>query len=203
LAGFQADAWLLPLLVMLAMTYHLWRYERHRAQAATDFLASLGGVFYIGLLGSFFLLIRALPNGPWWLMATLFGIWLADSGAYLIGIRWGRRALAPRLSPKKTWEGYLGGILSAVVFLPLFFLLFYRFGLSPQSGLTLARAAVLAGVLGIFPTLGDLGESMFKRQVGLKDSGHLLPGHGGMFDRVDSWLWGAVLGYFTIAWFFL
>ncbi|TAK13871.1 MAG: hypothetical protein EPO32_03690 [Anaerolineae bacterium] len=201
--GFTADAWLLPLLTMLAITYHLWRYEHDRTTAATDFLATLGGIFYIGLLGSFFVLIRALPDGAWWLLTTLFGIWLADSGAYLIGIRWGRRKLAPRLSPKKTWEGYIGGILSALVFLPLFVLLFYQFGLTPDSGLTIANTLWLALVLSIFPTLGDLGESMFKRQVGVKDSGHLLPGHGGMFDRVDSWLWGAVLGYFTILWFFL
>lgn len=202
--GFTADPWLLPLLAMLSLCRHLWAYERGRDQAGTDFLASLGGLVYIGLLGSFFILLRALPDGPWWLMSALFGIWLADSGAYLIGSAWGKRPLTPRLSPRKTWEGYIGGILCGAIFLPLFALLFYRFGLDPAaSGLTLARAALLGAVVGIFPTLGDLGESMFKRQVGVKDSGHVLPGHGGMFDRVDSWLWGAPLAYFLIVWFFL
>ena len=67
----------------------------------------------------------------------------------------------------------------------------------------MVRAAVIGLVMGVFPTLGDLAESMFKRQVGVKDSGTILPGHGGIFDRIDSWLWGAAIGYYLIIWFFL
>ena len=106
--------------------------------------------------------------------------------------------MTPRLSPKKSWEGYLGGIVFAV---PA-----HRPAGQPLADLgrawsghhTAARGACLALVLSVLTILGDLGESMIKRQVGLKDSGNLLPGHGGIFDRIDSWLWAAVIGYYLI-----
>jgi phosphatidate cytidylyltransferase len=133
-------------------------------------------------------------------LTVLPAIWLADSGAYFIGTKWGKNKMAPRLSPKKSWQGYFGGILVAVIGTPL---LVMAYSLGPASEVTLARAAIIGLFMGVFPTLGDLAESMFKRQVGVKDSGTLLPGHGGIFDRIDSWLWGAVIGYYLIIWFFL
>ncbi|MBW8011365.1 MAG: CDP-archaeol synthase [Chloroflexi bacterium] len=199
---FEADQWLLPLLVLLSMISHLIAYERGRDQAATDFAATLGGIFYIGLLGSFFIPLRSLQDGEWWLLLILPAVWLADSGAFFIGRRFGTRALVPRLSPNKTWEGYLGGILVAVLGMPLLVLLYHSLGLNPDFPLDPGNAAILGLVMGVFPTLGDLGESVIKRQVGIKDSGSLLPGHGGVFDRIDSWLWAVVIGYFYIVWFF-
>jgi phosphatidate cytidylyltransferase len=154
------------------------------------------------LLGSFFIPLRSLPDGEWWVLLILPAVWLADSGAFFVGRRFGRRALVPRLSPKKTWEGYFGGIMAAILGMPLLVLLYHRLGLSPDFPLGPGNAAVLGLVMGVFPTLGDLGESMVKRQVGIKDSGSLLPGHGGVFDRIDSWLWAVVIGYFFIVWFY-
>jgi phosphatidate cytidylyltransferase len=118
-------------------------------------------------------------------------------GAYLIGRSMGRHKLAPRLSPKKTWEGYLGGIASSLLCGAL---LAYWFGmiLGPEAGFTLQRGLLVGLAMGVLPTLGDLGESLIKRQVGAKDSSHLLPGHGGFFDRIDSWLWAGVIGYYLI-----
>lgn len=199
--GFALDAWLLPALVMLSMVVHLVAYERGRDQAATDFAVTLAGIFYFGLLGGFFIPLRALPEGEWWVLVTLPAVWLADSGAYFIGTRFGRRRLSPRLSPKKSWEGYFGGLAVGLVATPLLILLYRQLGLASDSAITLARGAVMGAVMGIFPTLGDLGESMVKRQVGVKDSGTLLPGHGGAFDRIDSWLWAAAIGYWVIVWF--
>lgn len=199
LNGFNSAAWMISLLILLGMTYHLVAYERGRDQAGTDFAVTLAGMFYIGWFGAYFISLRNLPEGKWWILVVLPAVWFADAGAYFIGKRFGRHKLSPRLSPKKTWEGYLGGIVVGVL---LTFLLaaIWRVGAGPNSAITPLRGALVGLVMGIFPTLGDLGESMIKRQMGAKDSGNLLPGHGGAFDRIDSWLWAVVLGYYMILW---
>ena len=112
--GFASADWLLSLMVLVSMTYHLITYERGRDQAASDFVITLSGVFYIGWLGAYLISLRNLPNGMWWTLTVSPAVWLADSGAYFIGRAVGKRKLSPRLSPKKTWEGYLGGILVGV-----------------------------------------------------------------------------------------
>ena len=201
-SGFENDAWLLPLLVFLSMASHLWAYEGGRDKAATDLSVTLMGIFYIGLLGSYFMPMRNLPEGEWWILVVLPAVWLADSGAYFYGSKYGKSKMAPRLSPNKSWQGYFAGIVAAAVFTPLLVKWYYQMGLNPDGAITLTRAVVIGIMMGIIPTLGDLGESMIKRQVGQKDSGTILPGHGGLFDRVDSWLWAGAIGFFTIFWFF-
>jgi phosphatidate cytidylyltransferase len=141
-----------------------------------------------------------LPDGLWWSLTVLFAVWLADTGAYLIGSRFGRHKMTPRLSPKKSWEGYLGGILFSVPGTALLACLWPVWA-APGLTVTPLRAALIALVLSLLTILGDLGESMIKRQVGVKDSGDLLPGHGGIFDRIDSWLWAAAIGYYLIFWY--
>lgn len=197
--GFESSTWLLTLLILLSMVYHLVAYERGRDQAATDFSITLGGILYLGWIGAYFISLRQLPGGMAWLVLVMAGVWGADTGAYLIGSRFGRHALCPRLSPKKTWEGYLAGIVTGTLGAAL---VAYLWSLQAGAGaaITPLRGALLGLVLGVLPTLGDLGASMVKRQVGVKDSGKLLPGHGGMFDRIDSWLWAVVLGYYLITW---
>ena len=202
LGGLSHDGWLLPALVFLSMAAHLIAYERGRDQAATDFGVTIGGIFYIGLLGSFLIPLRALPNGEWWVLVVLPAAWLADTGAYFIGSKYGRHKMTPRLSPNKSWEGYFGGIVFSVIGTPLLVQMYYQFGLDPSSLITVGSALIIGILMSVIPTLGDLGESMIKRQMGKKDSGTVLPGHGGMFDRIDSWLWAAVFGYFAIVWFF-
>jgi phosphatidate cytidylyltransferase len=202
LTGFADAAWLITLAVLAAMSYHLYRYERGRDQAATDFAVTIAGIFYLGWLGSYFVSLRELPGGVYWILLVLPATWIADSGAYLVGSRIGRRKMAPRLSPKKSWEGYWGGVAAGVVGTLLLALLIQAvFG--PQTGVTPLRGALIGLVMGLVPTLGDLGESMIKRQVGMKDSGTLLPGHGGVFDRIDSWLWAAPIGFYLISVLFL
>jgi len=202
LDGFESSNWLLSALILLSMTYHLVAYESGRDQAATDFGVTLGGILYLGWIGSYFVSLRSLPDGEWWILTVLPAVWLADGGAYIVGRLWGRHKLSPRLSPKKTWEGYLGGIVFGVIFGALFAAL-WQFGAGSQSGITPLRGALVGLVMGVFPTLGDLGESMIKRQMGVKDSSRLLPGHGGFFDRIDSWLWAAVLGYYLVLWLWI
>jgi phosphatidate cytidylyltransferase len=197
--GFESASWLISLLILLAMTFHLLAYERGRDQAGTDFTVTLAGIFYIGWFGAYFISLRSLPEGKWWILVVLPAVWFADTGAYFIGKRFGRHLLSPRLSPKKTWEGYLGGILVGVPLTAAIAAL-WRLGAGALSAITPGRGALMGLVMGILPTLGDLGESMIKRQVGVKDSGNLLPGHGGAFDRIDSWLWAVVLGYYLVLW---
>jgi phosphatidate cytidylyltransferase len=151
-------------------------------------------------MGSFFIALRALPEGEGWLLVSLPALWLADSGAYFIGTRFGVHKMTLRLSPKKSWEGYFGGILVAVIGTPLLAILYRNLWLPVETAITPANAVILALAMGVFPTLGDLGESMIKRQAGRKDSGTLLPGHGGMFDRIDSWLWAAFISYYVVVW---
>ncbi len=200
--GLQGSGLAISALVLVAMTVHLVAFERGRSQAGTDFTATLGGVFYIGWLGAYLISLRELPDGTWWLLLTLSSVWLADSGAFFIGRRFGRRSLSPRLSPKKTWEGYLGGVLIGTLGGALMGIV-WGVGAGPGSAIGAGSGALLGLVLSVVTPLGDLGESMIKRQVGIKDSSNLIPGHGGAFDRIDSWLWAAVIGHYLILWLYI
>ncbi len=199
--GFTSAPGLISLLVLASMAYHLAAYERGRDPSGSDFGITLGGIVYLGWIGAYFISLRALPDGKWWVLFVLPVIWAADSGAYFIGVRFGRRRLSPRLSPKKSWEGYLAGVAASTLAGALLALLWPALPSAwgpPASAAWpgLWKGALFGFILAALATLGDLGESMIKRQVGAKDSGKLLPGHGGVFDRIDSWLWGAVIGYY-------
>jgi phosphatidate cytidylyltransferase len=196
------EAGLIVLIILASMAYHLVQYERGRDQAALDFTITLSGILYIGWLGAYFISLRSLEGGQWWILMVLPAIWIADSGAYFVGRRFGKHKLSPRLSPKKTWEGYLGGLVVGLAGTLALGVLWNSLG-APEFHVTAAQSAVLGGVLAAITTLGDLGESMVKRQFGVKDSGNILPGHGGAFDRIDSWLWGAPIGYYLILYFLL
>lgn len=200
--GFASAPWIITLLILASMTYHLFAYESGRNQAGTDFLVTLGGVLYVSWLGAYLISLRELPDGKWWLLLVLPSVWLADTGAYFIGSRFGRRKLSPRLSPKKTWEGYLAGVVAGTAGGILLAQALQALA-GPLAGMTPLAGGVIGLGISMLTTLGDLGESMIKRQVGAKDSGNLLPGHGGVFDRIDSWLWAAPIGYYLIVWLFL
>lgn len=192
--GFEYSDALLSLLILLSMAYHLFTYERGRGQAASDFAITITGILYLGWLGGYLISLR--QEGKWWLLTVLVAVWLADTFAYLIGSRFGKHKLTPRLSPKKSWEGYIAGVVFSLIGAPLFTLLW-----PASAGITPLDALWVALPVSILTTLGDLGESMIKRQFGVKDSSNLLPGHGGAFDRIDSWLWAAVIGYYLITLF--
>jgi phosphatidate cytidylyltransferase len=200
--GFESAPWIISLFILASLTYHLLAYERGRQTAATDFGVTLAGALYIGWIGAYLVSLRLIPDGKWWILIVLPAVWFADSGAYLIGTRFGRHKLSPRLSPKKSWEGFIAGVVFGTLGGALMAVL-WRIGAGPQSAITAPRGALLGFVLALLTPLGDLGESMIKRQFGAKDSGHLLPGHGGFFDRIDSWLWAAVIGYYMIVWWFI
>jgi phosphatidate cytidylyltransferase len=124
-----------------------------------------------------------------WTILAMVSTWLADSAAYLIGTWRGRRRLAPRLSPNKTVEGYVAGIVLGTLFSLL---------LGWIMDLPLLLVLLVALLISVFGTAGDLGISLLKREAGVKDSGNMLPGHGGALDRVDSLLWSVTLAYYVI-----
>ncbi len=197
LKGFDADPFILAFFVLASMTWHAIDFERGAVQSGTDFALTIGGFLYIGWMGAYFISLRRLPDGLWWFLTALPAVWIADSAAYSFGKQFGKHRLAPRLSPKKSWEGYLAGVVAGPL-LALGFLRLWQIGAGPDSTLTLLKGAILGLVVAILAPIGDLGISMLKRQFGVKDTGTLLPGHGGALDRIDSWIWAAILGYFLV-----
>lgn len=188
----------LTLSILAAMTWHLLDYEKGCERAATDFAVTTAGIVYLGWIGAYLITLRTMDGGLWWLLIVLPTIWLADMAAFFVGIRFGKHPLSPRLSPKKTWEGYWAGVVFGTLSSIGLALLWHRVG---GLAVTWWQGAALGAALSVLTTLGDLGESMFKRQAGVKDSSNIFPGHGGVLDRIDSWLWGAALGYLIITWF--
>jgi phosphatidate cytidylyltransferase len=153
----------------------------------------LGGV-YLGWLGCTLIGIRRMDDGAFLVLALYGMVIVSDSAAFFVGRRWGKRKLSPQVSPKKSWEGYIGGIGGALVFGAIT-------GLFRPDTLPVIHGAMIGLLIGILGTLGDLFESAIKRQVGAKDSSNLIPGHGGMLDRIDSVLVAATIGYYYLLWF--
>ncbi|ACL23469.1 phosphatidate cytidylyltransferase [Chloroflexus aggregans] len=187
-----------------ALIVEIARHERQTS--LLSWALTFAGAYYVGGLLSSYLLLRQLdmplqngwlafagiPPGAAWVFFTLAITWLQDTGAFFVGRKLGRTKMAPILSPKKSWEGFFGGMAAAIA-TALFCV--------PLLGLpiTLWQAAILGVVAGIFGPLGDLAESLIKRQVGVKDSGFIIPGHGGILDRIDSILFtGPVVYYFIV-----
>ncbi len=168
--------------ISAASTEHRWN----------DAVAILLGVFYVGFPLSTVVSTRTLPGGEWLVLFLAVVTWASDTGAYYAGTLWGKHPLLPFISPKKTVEGVLGGLVLAV---GVAFLAQQWF----TSELSLADAVILGVLLTTVGLLGDLFESMIKRRTGVKDSGGILPGHGGMLDRLDSLLFTAPTFYYYVA----
>lgn len=120
-------------------------------------------------------------NGRWCILACLLIIWITDTGAYVVGSSFGKRLLAPTISPRKTFEGLCGGLIAAIIF----GILLYQV-IGDLIGISFIEWVFLVTLTSIFASIGDLTESAFKRRAGVKDSGRILPGHGGILDRIDS-----------------
>ena len=188
---------LFALAILVPLTWHLIDFERGAKASGTDLAVTVGGIFYLGWLGSYFISLRDLPDGLWWVLTILSSVWLADSGAYGFGRAFGRHKLAPRLSPRKTWEGYLGSVLGGAAGSGLL-AIFWHLGAGADSLLTWQTGMLVGALVGLLAPLGDLGVSMLKRETGVKDTGTVLAGHGGILDRIDSWLVAVVVGYYFI-----
>jgi phosphatidate cytidylyltransferase len=176
-----------------------------RRDSLPNWAFTLAVSLYVSTLLSMYITMRRLDTpltGGWlaplrieagaaWIYTTLAATWLQDTGAFFVGRRFGRNKMAPYLSPKKSWEGAAGGFVFAVLTAML---------CVPLLGLPIAlwEAALIGAAAGVFGPLGDLAESLFKRQIGVKDAGSLIPGHGGLLDRIDSMLFTAPVVYVLI-----
>jgi phosphatidate cytidylyltransferase len=146
------------------------------------------GLLYIPFLLAQFVLLRRMETGQLWVLFTLVSVYFGDTTAFYVGRAWGRRKLAPKISPGKTFEGGLGAVAGSLAGALLFKVFFF-----PQPAYI--HAAVLGIGIGVLGQLGDLWESVLKRSVQAKDSGTLIPGHGGLLDRIDSVLFSGPFVY--------
>lgn len=157
----------------------------------------VAGALYVGWMLSYWLNLRIVPGGKSLVYLAMFTAFANDTGALFIGRKWGKHKLASAISPGKTWEGALGGLLSAIVAaiaisrIPI---LFY------PSPLECWLVIPLAFLISLFAQLGDLVESLLKRNMGVKESGKLLPGHGGILDRFDSLIFVGAMVYYYVIW---
>jgi phosphatidate cytidylyltransferase len=187
------DLWL-TVLVLLALAFAVFQQAASVPHAGFNYAITIGGILFVGWLGSYAISLRNMPLGLPWLLLSVLAAAMTDTGAYLFGSLFGKHKIAPALSPKKSWEGYFGGVIVGALstWLGALLLANYFPGLNPVHGL------ILGIVLGVLTPMGDFAESMFKRLFNLKDTSHLLPGHGGILDRLDSSLWAISIGFYII-----
>jgi phosphatidate cytidylyltransferase len=187
-----------PAVALLLIAALTWQLSQRSGSPTANWALTVAGGIYLGVAGAHFILIRQLNNGEWWLLLALAGTWLADSGAYFVGRKFGVHKMTPLLSPKKSWEGLAGGAAFGVIFNALL-----AVALSQILSINLPwwAGAVLGLIGALIGVLGDLSVSMIKREVGAKDSGRIIPGHGGVLDRLDSLLFTMIVSYYFILWF--
>ncbi|HDQ45720.1 MAG TPA: phosphatidate cytidylyltransferase [bacterium] len=174
---------LIPLITIVVLIVELFRGKPGPLSNAA---ATLLGIVYIGFFSAF-ILIREMPetkgiayrDGGLSIILLWAGIWICDTIAYFFGSYFGKHALFKRVSPRKTWEGSIAGLIGALFTV-------YGFAKILLPAMTIMDILVIGGIIGVFSQIGDLVESLFKRDVQIKDSSHILPGHGGFLDRFDS-----------------
>jgi phosphatidate cytidylyltransferase len=192
-SGFDWWTRALTLMVVLLFLPPILRGETETG--LRNWLWALGGLIYVGFLGSHLIFLRDAPNGRDWVLLALFATFATDTAAYLVGRLLGRTKIAPAVSPGKTLEGSLGGIAAGIAAV-----LVLNWALDTGAG---AEIIPLALLLPLAAQLGDLTESLIKRGAGLKDASRVIPGHGGFLDRIDSLLFTIPLVYYYLTWIVL
>jgi len=182
-----------------------WLILSHRSNEAAliDWALTMAGAVYLGWPLACFLFLRgdalgAGNTGFWWLLALFFMVWANDTFALLTGHYFGRHKLAPHISPAKTWEGFYGGLVFTAI-AALIFGVALPSAFGHPLNLPWYHALILGVLVAVAGTVGDLAESLLKRGTGVKDSGSLIPGHGGILDRMDSLLFAVLIVLFYAA----
>jgi phosphatidate cytidylyltransferase len=193
-AKLSGPSFLVPavtLVMVVALIWSMKTFSQGQPDPSSQWALSLAGGLYLGLLGANFVSLRERDNGLAWSVMAYGGTWLADVGAYFIGRQWGRHKLVPKLSPGKTVEGSLGGLAIGTIGTAI---------LAALCDFPVWQGLILGALIALLSPLGDLAVSMIKRQVRAKDSGTLIPGHGGVLDRIDSLLVSVSVTLFFVQW---
>lgn len=192
-AAWDADAMLAVLAVGAMLSLALLVLRGATPPSLAPWSLSLAGIVWIGVLGAAFVRLRSGDDGRAWVLFALLTTFATDTGAYALGRLIGRHRLAPRISPSKTVEGALGGLIAACA---------AAVALNAVLGLgqPLALIAVLGAVVAVAAQFGDLAESLIKRAAGVKDMSTMLPGHGGLLDRLDSLLFAVAVVEIAVRW---
>jgi len=188
--GLLAEPATITIIVMAVLLNHVLS-GRELTTGFLDTAVLTFGVFYVAWLLGHLILIRQMAEGAFLIFFVFLVTWANDTAAYYVGTFWGQRQMAPRISPKKTWEGAVGGLLGSVAAAfacRAWFL----------DSLSASDAATLGLLIGVMAPLGDLSESVLKRSAGVKDSGGIIPGHGGILDRMDSLIFTAPVLYYYL-----
>ena len=185
--------WLTVLNFLLVLFLGLWYVWSPRTRMADVAVTAFGPIYTGYMLSAVVLLREAVPGfeGALLSIGVCASLWISDSFAYMVGSRLGKHKMAPKISPNKSWEGFVGGLVGSV----LIWMILWATGLYGFDLWFAVLAGVVIGIMGVF---GDLIESRIKRGVGVKDSGHLIPGHGGMLDRSDSLIFGCITAYLLL-----
>ena len=162
--------------------------------AIVDIAVTLLGMFYIGWFFSYFLFIRALTERGAYLLFLMIAVWAFDVVAYFFGTRFGKHKLFPSVSPKKSVEGSLAGFVCCLIAAGIF---------GYYAGFDMTHSIILGAIIGVMAQISDLIESLIKRDAGVKDSSQIVPGHGGMLDRMDSFILTAPVVYYYLVWVLL
>jgi phosphatidate cytidylyltransferase len=194
---------LLPIVITATVVVSLicLLLRRSREKAFRDWAWTLVGALYVGWMLSYWLNLRGLEDGRNWVYLAMLTTFANDTGAYFIGRARGKHKLAPAISPAKTWEGAIGGLISAVLAAIVIAMVLELISVKVGAPFVFRywQIMLLGFLVGLFAQLGDLIESLLKRNMGVKESGNLLPGHGGILDRFDSLIFvGAVIYYYAV-----
>jgi phosphatidate cytidylyltransferase len=207
---------LLEALVVVAVTVPLvwFLFQRDHSGALASWALTVAGSLYIGWLLRYFILLRQLPDlaaasttwpffgavswlpltrGLAWVLVVFFAVWLTDVGAYVVGSAIGRHRMAPQISPNKTWEGAIGGLILGTATTVVL-------ASTLQPTAPYWHLVVLGLLVSTAGQIGDLAESLLKRQTQVKDTSQIIPGHGGLLDRLDSLLFAVVVLYYYVLW---
>ncbi len=181
-------------IVLLVLAVFFMAASQDLSSTISKMGIALFGIFFVGFLLAYVSLIRNMPNGRRWVLFLILTVWAGDIFALLSGSFLGRHKLYPKISPNKTFEGLAGGILGSILVALAFSRLFI-------PDLKMGTCVLFAVGLAILGQLGDFTESMLKRSAQVKDSGTLFPGHGGMLDRLDSFLFSAPFLHYSLLYF--